>query len=88
MGTKKSGRRNIPKLTNVKSSSKIRVMPSIIHSENYKPLRGYITISQAAKILGKTRQATAMFMQRNGCKMIKIGSILIIHKSQLAKLKR
>ena len=79
--------RNKRKLTNVKSSRKLRGMPSLIHHDRYKPLKGYLTISQVAKILGKSRQATRLFIIRRGLPITKIGEFIIIHKSLLSKLK-
>lgn len=77
---------NVSKLTKVKPSRKLRVMAGMIDHTKYKPLKGYLTISQIAKILGKRREATYFLIRRNGLQMIRIGDLIIVHKSQLKKL--
>lgn len=74
-------------MTKVKSESRLFGMSGMIDHTKYPPLKGYLTISQVAKILGKKRQATLIFAKRHNVQLIRIGDIIIIHESQLDKLR-
>mgnify|MGYP001614995573 CR=1 FL=1 len=59
----------------------------MIDSKKHKPLKGYYTITEAAKILKKSRQLVYWHaVTARKIETIQIGSILTIPESELKKL--
>ena len=60
--------------------------PEIIEHTDDVVLKDYLTVSQVGKVLGKSRQATYIFMQRRGAHLIRMGDFIVMHKDEMPKL--
>lgn len=72
------------KLTFIKGSA---ILGDMLNEKKYPPLDGYLSITEAAKILGKSRQATYQQIKRRKIAIYKAGALLIIHKTDLDRLR-